>query len=112
MIRLLPVPPDRLPDLCRGKGLDQSGGVTAYAAWQGEGLLGWYAIGEGDPCPVLGLEAEDASLADGLLRAALFPRYRQGAKGYRFHCPPACPLPKGYTTAGEGALALLFAPCD
>ena len=62
MIRLLPVPPDRLPAFCRGKGLDPSG-ATAYAAWQGERLLGWCAIGEGDPCPVLGLEAEDASLA-------------------------------------------------
>ena len=87
------------------------GALRACTAEEGEALLGWCAVGQGDPCPILGAAADDPDVADGLLRAALFPLYRRGRREYRFAAPPGCPLPEGYVTHGIGALAELFAPC-
>lgn len=112
MIQILPVPSQSLPDLCREHGLG-SAPVCAYTAEQEGTSLGWCALGEGEPCIILGLgvEADDLDVADGLLRAALFPLYRRGCREYRFAVPPDCPLPERYITAGTGSLAELFAPC-
>ena len=112
MIQILPVREGELPDFCRERGLPETEGLRACAARQGEILLGWCAVEAGEPCSVLGMEAEDAALADGLLRAALFPLYQEGTAGYRFLKAPSCPLPGGYVTSGEGSLTELFAPCD
>ncbi len=112
MIQMLPVPPERLPDFCREHLPGHTGPVRAYTACQGTVPLGWCAVGPGEPCPILGVEAEDPFLADGLLRAALFPLYEGGAKQYRFLAPPPLKLPDRYVTAGTGALAELFAPCS
>lgn len=110
MIQILPVPPETLPDFCREHGL-KSVPVRAYTAVEGEEPIGWCALGEGEPCPILGAEADDPDVADGLLRAALFPLYRRGCREYRFNLPPRCPLPERYAVAGTGSLAELFAPC-
>ena len=112
MIQLLPVPPAELPAFCRLRNLPDTVPVAACTAVQGDTLLGWCAVARQGPCLILGLEAEDAALADGLLRAALFPLYQEGTAGYRFLKAPSCPLPGGYVTSGEGSLTELFAPCD
>jgi len=113
MIQMLPVPPERLPDFCREHGLPRESPARAYTACQGERTLGWCAVGKGEPCVILGLgvEGEDLFLADGLLRAALFPLYQEGARQYRFAAPPSLTLPERYVTAGPGELSELFAPC-
>lgn len=76
--------------------------------------MGWCAVAEGEPCVILGLgtEAGDPEVADGLLRAALFPLYRRGRREYRFDVPPGCPLPGRYAVAGTDSLETLFAPCE
>lgn len=113
MIQILPVPQEKLPDFCREHSLRPEP-IRAYTAEEGETFLGWCAVGEGEPCIILGLgvEADDPDVADGLLRAALFPLYRRGFQGYRFAVPPGCPLPGRYTIAGTGSLGSLFAPCS
>lgn len=111
MIQLLPVPPAELPAFCRLRNLPDTAPVAACTAVQGDTLLGWCAVARQEPCLILGLEAEDAALADGLLRAALFPLYQGGAREYRFAVPPPLPLPERYAAAGPGELAQLFAPC-
>lgn len=112
MIRILPVLSEELPDFCREHSLGAVP-LRACTAEEGETSLGWCAIGEGDPCTILGLgvEPSDPDVADGLLRAALFPLYRGGCRSYRFAAPPDCPLPERYVTAGTGSLGSLFAPC-
>ena len=110
MIQILPVPPEGLSDFCREHSLEGQA-LRAYTAQDEENALGWCAIGEGDPCPILGAKAEDPDVADGLLRAALFPLFRRGCREYRFAAPVNCPLPKRYVTDGTGTLAELFAPC-
>lgn len=111
MIQMLPVPSSELPDFCRQRGIDSGAPLTAYTAAQGDAVLGWCVVAKEDPCLILGVEAEDSALADGLLRAALFPLYEAGAKEYRFAVPPPLPLPERFLTAGPGELAQLFAPC-
>lgn len=111
MIQILPVPPHLLPGFCREKGIQSSAPLRGYTACQGDVSLGWCVVSEGEPCLVLGVEAEDGLLADGLLRAALFPLYEGGAEGYAFRKEPAIPLPERYVTTGEGKLSELFAPC-
>ena len=112
MIRILPVPEESLPGLCREKGLSPGGAaLRGYTAAQGEEPLGWCVAAAGEPCVILGVEAQDPQIADGLLRAALFPLYQGGAARYRFESTPGGPLPAGYVLRGEGELAELFAPC-
>ena len=111
MIQILPVREGELPDFCRERGLPETEGLRACAARQGEILLGWCAVEAREPCSVLGVEAEDAVLADGLLRAALFPLFERGARGYCFSQAPGCVLPEDYMLRGEGELSALFAPC-
>lgn len=108
---MLPIPKEDIPALCREKGLELSGPLRGHAARQGGLSLGWCLVREGEPCLILGLEAEDPWVADGLLRAALFPLYESGAKGYAFREEPAVPLPERYVRAGTGKLSELFAPC-
>lgn len=110
MIQILPVPQEKLPGFYQEHGLEGPA-LRVYTAEEGESSLGWCAVGEGEPCPILGAQAEDPDIADGLLRAALFPLYRRGCREYRFAVPPDCPLPERYVTAGAGTLAELFAPC-
>lgn len=110
MIQILPVASAALPDFCREHGLE-SVPLRAYTAEDGEASLGWCAVREGEPCLILGAAADDAGIADGLLRAALFPLYRRGSQSYRFCAVPDCPLPGRYVTDGAGSLAELFAPC-
>lgn len=110
MIQILPVPSETLPDFCGEHDLAQPV-IRAYAAEEEGFSLGWCALGEGEPCPILGAEADDPDVADGLLRAALFPLYRRGYREYRFVVPPRCPLPERYAVTGTGSLAELFAPC-
>lgn len=112
MIQILPVPSERLPDFCREHRLGELP-FRAYTAEEGDHFLGWCAVGEGDPCPILGLGVgtSDPDVADGLLRAALFPLYRRGCREYLFPAPPGLLLPRRYVTTGAGALAELFAPC-
>lgn len=111
MIRILPIPPDDLPAFCREKGVSAAGPLRGCTSCEGETPLGWCLVAEGDPCLILGVEAEDGWLADGLLRAALFPLYEGGAGTYSFREPPSIPLPERYDTTGTGRLATLFAPC-
>lgn len=111
MIQILPVPSESLPDFCREHSLGAVP-VRAYTAEEEESSLGWCAVGEGEPCPILGVESRDPEVADGLLRAALFPLYRRGYREYRFTAPPALALPERYVTGGTGSLAELFAPCS
>lgn len=110
MIRILPVPQEKLPEFCRERSLEVVT-LRAYTAEEGDNSLGWCAVGEGDPCPILGVAAKDPEVADGLLRAALFPLYGRGYREYRFAAPPALTLPERYVTAGAGSLEALFAPC-
>ena len=113
MIQILPLPGETLGDFCREKGIALPGApVRGYTAAQGEELLGWCLLAEGEPCVILGIQAEDPLLGDGLLRAALFPLFEGGGKGYRFAEPPGCSLPEEYTLRGEGELSALFAPCS
>lgn len=112
MIQILPVPGEELTAFCKAHLPGRSGPVRAYTACQGKEPLGWCAAAPGEPCVILGVEAEDALLADGLLRAALFPLYEGGARQYRFSAPPPIPLPERYVTSGAGELAALFAPCS
>ena len=111
MIQILPVPAVRLPAFCREKGRQSPAPLRGYTACQGDCSLGWCLGAQGEPCLVLGVEAEDSLLADGLLRAALFPLYEGGTRQYRFAAPAAAPLPERYVTAGCGELSELFAPC-
>lgn len=110
MIQILPVPREKLPDFCREHSLGPVALRACTAEEEGH-HLGWCAIGEGDPCPILGVAAADPDTADGLLRAALFPLYRGGCGEYLFAAPPDCPLPERYVTDGAGSLGALFAPC-
>ena len=84
MIQILPGPAERLPTFCREKGLQSPAPLRGYTACQGDCSLGWCLVAQGEPCLVLGVEAEDSLLADGLLRAALFPLDEGGARQYRF----------------------------
>lgn len=111
MIQILPVPSEALPDFCREHNLEGTP-LRAYTAQEEESSLGWCAVGEGEPCIILGVESQDPEIADGLLRAALFPLYRRGYREYRFAAPPALTLPERYVTAGTGSLGSLFAPCS
>ena len=113
MIRILPMEPDRLAALCREKEIDPGDApLRGYAAADGEETLGWCLAADGEPCLILGEEAEDPQVGDGLLRAVLFPFRQAGRKGYRFARPPKGPLPAGYALAGEGSLGELFTPCS
>ena len=66
MIQILPVPAERLPTFCREKGLQSPAPLRGYTACQGDCSLGWCLVAQGEPCLVLGVEAEDSLLADGL----------------------------------------------
>lgn len=113
MIQILPVAREDLGDLCREKGIEAGDApLRGYTAAQGQERLGWCLVAEGEPCVILGVGAEDPLLGDGLLRAALFPCFEGGAKGYRFAEAPGCALPEGYVLRGEGELSQLFAPCS
>ena len=111
MIQILPIHPQLLPELCREKGLDDDAPVWGYIASQGSSLLGWCVVAKDDPCRILGLEAEDKEVADGLLRAALHPFYEEGVRCYQFKALPPMALPSRYIIAGVGSLGDLFAPC-
>lgn len=112
MIRILPIPGEAVAGFCREKGIPLPGAaVRGYTAAQGEESLGWCLVAEGEPCVILGVQAEEALIGDGLLRAALFPLFERGAKGYRFSQAPGCVLPEDYMLRGEGELSALFAPC-
>jgi hypothetical protein len=111
MIQILPIHPQVLPDFCLEKHLDDDAPVWGYMATQGTTLLGWCVVAKDDPCRILGLEAQDQEVADGLLRAALHPFYEEGIQEYRFKDLPGLPLPSRYMMAGVGRLADIFTPC-
>ena len=111
MIQILPIHPQVLPDFCLEKGLDDDAPVWGYMAAQGTTLLGWCVVAKDDPCRILGLEAQDKEVADGLLRAALHPFYEEGIQGYRFKERPGLALPSSYVIAGVGRMDDLFTPC-
>ena len=111
MIQILPIHPQVLPDFCLEKGLDDDAPVWGYMAAQGTTLLGWCVVAKDDPCSILGLEAQDKEVADGLLRAALHPFYEEGIRGYRFKELPGLALPSSYVIAGVGRMDDLFTPC-
>ena len=110
MIQILPIHPQLLPELCRGRGLDDEAPVWGYMAIQGKELLGWCVAAKDEPCRILGVEARDKEVADGLLRAALHPFYEEGIREYRFKELPGLPLPSAYIIAGTGRLEDLFSP--
>jgi len=114
MIEILPIRAEQLPGFCREKGIvpPEGAALRGCAVRQGETSLGWCLAAAGEPCLILGVEAEDSQLADGLLRAALFPLYEGGRRQYRFASPPSLALPERYVTAGPGELSKLFAPCS
>ncbi len=113
MIQILPMGKDRLAALCQEKNIRPGEApLRGCVAAAREETLGWCLAAEGEPCLVLGLEAEDPHVGDGLLRAVLFPLYQAGRKGYRFACTPGGPLPAGYALQGEGSLDELFTPCS
>jgi len=113
MIQILPISEDAITGFCREKGIENhdNAPLRGYTAAQGSETLGWCLVAEGEPCVILGVQADDPQLGDGLLRAALFPCFEGGKKGYRFAGTPKCPLPAGYAVRGEGELSRLFAPC-
>ncbi len=113
MISILPMPHPLLTQLCQELHIDTDAPVWGWTSSQGARLLGYTVIaraGDG-PCRILALQAEDREAADGLLRAALHPFFREGARDYEFAAPPPMALPSAYSIAGLGSLKALFAPC-
>lgn len=112
MITIMPIEHEVLRLIAEELGLTAEGPVWGYIASDGLSMLGFVVVEKQEPVRIIGLRAEDPSIADGLLRRALHPLYEEGAQGYTFACPVEMPLPMAYTRSGTGDLSALFhMPC-
>ena len=108
MITIMPIEHEVLQALAEELSLTAEGPVWGYISSDGQSMLGFSIVEKAEPVRILALRAEEAAIADGLLRRALFPFYEEGAAGYCFACEVKLPLPMAYTRRGTGSLAALF----
>lgn len=112
MITIMPIEHEVLRLIAEELNLAAEGPVWGYIASDGLSMLGFVVVEKQEPVRIIGLRAEDPSIADGLLRRALHPFYEEGVQGYTFACPVEMPLPMVYTRRGVGSLLTLFTlPC-
>lgn len=108
MITIMPIDPEILQVMGEELSLTAEGPVWGYIASDGQKMLGYVIVEKDEPVRIIALQAEEAAIADGLLRRALFSFYKEGAAGYLFACEVKMPLPMAYTRSGTGSLAALF----
>ncbi len=107
MITIKPIAPGVLPLLWESRDIPLEE-LAGYIASDGTQTLGTLFLRVGDPALILSLTAADAAVADGLLRAALYPLYESGARAYAFAGEISALLPPCYPREGRGSLQRLF----